>query len=195
MREFFIQLLAILLWGLAFFSLYRRHVRRAGLRETVSLLNRLFWGKGGCLGDEGDSVAFLLCLVVKAGRLLLLACTLRFFLVPDYYSLLLLLGMGGGVFFGWWRLSRLPAPAAWERLYSLPEGYAVFLTTLNRPGTEENWIGASLSQLDLRKKNLLVLAILRSGRLIAFPKGQEVLSAGDSLLIFGRKNNDIFGES
>jgi hypothetical protein len=189
-REFFILLLAVLLWSLAFLALYRRQVRKAGPRETVSLLRRLFLGGKGCCWEEGNYSVLLLYLVLKAGGLLLFACTLRFFLVPDYYGLLLLLFMAGGVFFGWWHLSRLPAPAAWERIYSLPEGYAVFLATLNRPGTEEDWIGATLSQLDLRKKNLLVLAILRPGRMIVFPKGQEVLAAGDRLLIFGRKNNN-----
>lgn len=196
MSEFFIQLLAVLLWSLAFFSLYRRQVKTTGPRETVLLLNRLFFKRRDCCcGEDGNTGAFLLCLVAKAGGLLLTACTLRFFLIPDYYGLLLLLFMTGGAFSGWWYLFRrgrayvMPALASWERIYSLPEGYAVFLAVLSQPGTEENWIGATLSQLDLRKKNLLVLAILRSGRLIVFPKGQEVLAAGDRLLIFGRKNN------
>lgn len=196
MRGFFILFLAVFLWSLAFFSLYYLQVRRAGLRETVLLLNRLFLEKKGyCCGEEENSVVFLFRLVSKMGGLLLTACTLRFFLVPDYYGLLLLLFIAGGVSFGWWYLFRrarawaVPAPAAWERIYSLPEGYAVFLVALNKKEAEEDWIGATLSQLDLRKKNLLVLAILRSGRLIVFPKGQEVLSAGDRLLIFGRKNN------
>ena len=199
MRELFILLLAVLLWGLAFFSLYRRQVRTAGPRETVLLLNRLFLGgKDCCYGEEDNTGAFLLCLLAKAGGLLLTACTLRFFLAPDYYNLLFLLFMAGGAFSGWRYLSRrahayvMAAPATWERIYSLPEEYAVFLAALNQPGPEENWIGATLSQLDLRKKNLLVLAILRSGRLIVFPKGQEVLSAGDRLLIFGRKNHNNY---
>lgn len=97
MREFFILLLAVLLWSLAFLALYRRQVRKAGPRETVSLLRRLFWGKG-CCWEEGNYSVLLLYLVLKAGGLLLFACTLRFFLVPDYYGLLLLLFMAGGVF-------------------------------------------------------------------------------------------------
>lgn len=196
MREFLILLLAVFLWSLAFFYLYKRRVKAAGRRETARLLGRLFLGRNGCChGEEEDgSRDFLFCLIIKAGGLILTACILRFFLAPDYYGLLLLILVAGGALCGWWNraraLSRLPAPAAWERIYSLPEGYAVFLTTLNQPGCEEKWIGATLSQLDLRKKNLLVLAILRAGKLIVFPKGQEVLSAGDRLLIFGRKNNN-----
>ncbi|NLY89794.1 MAG: hypothetical protein GX085_09305 [Firmicutes bacterium] len=195
MREFLIQLVALFLWSLAFFSLYRRQVRSAGPRETASLLNRLFPGRTGCDGgEEENSAKIRFYLVVKVGWLLFAACVLRFFLAPDYYGLLLLLFMTGGAFFCWRYLSRraraMPAPADWERIYSLPEDYAVFLATLNRKGTEENWIGATLSQLDLRKKNLLVLAILRSERLIVFPKGQEVLAAGDRLLIFGRKEKN-----
>jgi hypothetical protein len=43
----------------------------------------------------------------------------------------------------------------------------------------------TLAELDLRKKNLLVLAIERQGRITPFPKGLEVLSAGDRMVMFG----------
>jgi hypothetical protein len=43
----------------------------------------------------------------------------------------------------------------------------------------------SLAELNLRKKNLLVLAIERDGQLVPFPKGLEVLKAGDRVLLFG----------
>ena len=187
---FFILFLAVFLWSLAFlYTTYRLESQESVLPSTG------FSGKKGLLLAEKKHPVVFVSPGYKMGAALT-ACTLRFFLVPDYYGFLLLLFIASGVSFGWLYLFRrarawaVPAPAAWERIYSLPEGYAVFLVALNKKEAEEDWIGATLSQLDLRKKNLLVLAILRSGRLIVFPKGQEVLSAGDRLLIFGRKNNN-----
>jgi hypothetical protein len=46
-------------------------------------------------------------------------------------------------------------------------------------------IQKSLAELDLRKKNLLVLAIERSNQLNPFPKGLEVIEAGDRIVMFG----------
>lgn len=46
----------------------------------------------------------------------------------------------------------------------------------------------SLASLDLRKKNLLVLAIERENRFLSFPKGLETLMSGDKLVIFGDLN-------
>lgn len=43
----------------------------------------------------------------------------------------------------------------------------------------------SLAELDLRKKNLLVLAIERGGRMLPFPKGLEIIKPGDRILLFG----------
>jgi Trk K+ transport system NAD-binding subunit len=43
----------------------------------------------------------------------------------------------------------------------------------------------SLAELDLRKKNLLVMAVERNGQVIPFPKGLEVIQSGDRLVIFG----------
>ena len=66
MRGFFILFLAVFLWSLAFFSLYCLQVRRAGLRETVLLLNRLFLEKKGyCCGEEENSVVFRFAWLAK----------------------------------------------------------------------------------------------------------------------------------
>lgn len=51
-----------------------------------------------------------------------------------------------------------------------------------------NWEGHTLGELDLRKKNLLVLAIIRGEEIIPFPKGPEMLKHNDDLLIFGSMN-------
>ena len=49
--------------------------------------------------------------------------------------------------------------------------------------------GKSLAELDLRKKNLLVLAVERNEEVQAFPKGIEVLEEGDRIVIFGDLNS------
>lgn len=46
-------------------------------------------------------------------------------------------------------------------------------------------IQKSLAELDLRKRNLLVLAIERNNQLNPFPKGLEVIQAGDRIVMFG----------
>jgi K+ transport systems, NAD-binding component len=56
-------------------------------------------------------------------------------------------------------------------------------------------IQKSLAELDLRKKNLLVLAIERKNQLNPFPKGLEVIQAGDRIVMFGDLNayHAVFG--
>jgi len=52
-----------------------------------------------------------------------------------------------------------------------------------------SWLEAkSLAELDLRKRNLLVLAIKRDHKVISFPKGVEILQTGDRTVIFGDLN-------
>lgn len=46
-------------------------------------------------------------------------------------------------------------------------------------------IQKSLAELDLRKKNILVLAIERNHQLNPFPKGMEIIEAGDRIVMFG----------
>ena len=184
MREFFILLLAVLLWSLAFLVLYRRQVRKAGSRETVSLLRRLFWGKG-CCWEEGNYSVLLLYLV--SGRGLFFRLYLAVFPVPDYYGLLLLLFMAGGVFLAG---GTFPSAGAggWERIHSLPEGYAVFLATLNRPGTGRRLDWRHLVPVGFEEEEpSWSWRSCDRGRMIVFLKGQEVLAAGDRLLILGRK--------
>jgi hypothetical protein len=48
-----------------------------------------------------------------------------------------------------------------------------------------SWEQKSLADLDLRKKNLLVLAVEHEGQWSPFPKGSEVLLPDDQILLFG----------
>lgn len=47
----------------------------------------------------------------------------------------------------------------------------------------------SLAELDLRKKNLLVLAIERNSYWLPFPKGSEMFKPADRVLLFGEIDN------
>lgn len=73
---------------------------------------------------------------------------------------------------------------------SLPDGYRVFYGRVSAAGPLS---GVSLSTLDLMKHGFLILAIGRSGGFIQYPKGAEVLTAGDLLLVCGRREADFPG--
>ena len=70
-------------------------------------------------------------------------------------------------------------------VYPLTDDYSVYEIVLAfRPPCE--WVGTTLAELDLRRKELLVLSIARAGKVIIFPKGPEVLFDDDRLLVFGK---------
>lgn len=76
----------------------------------------------------------------------------------------------------------LPGLSVIRILLRLPDEHLLFLGKVEgRP-----FSGSSLADLDLRRSGLLVLAIGRDGRYTHFPKGQEVIAAGDRLLMYGR---------
>jgi len=179
----------LLLWSAVFFYLYTRQVKVAGRQETGRFFRRVLAGRGLCHWEEKESHNELLfCLAVKMGELFLAGFVLRFFLAPDPLTGLLLTAViTGGIIAGRRGFFSPPVRTEWEKIYPLPEGYGIFTVNLSRPGKVEKWIGATLSELDLRKKNLLVLAILRAGQFVVFPKGPEVLATGDRLVIFGKK--------
>lgn len=69
-----------------------------------------------------------------------------------------------------------------ERIVSLNQNWGIIFKEIN----EASGINSkTLAELDLRKKNLLVLAIERQGRLTPFPKGLETLTTGDRMVMFG----------
>ena len=104
------------------------------------------------------------------------------------------------VYWQWWDLLSLSAlctgiiyrahakrnPQVITTLISLKNNYGVFRVLL-RTGDNacSSWSGRSLADLNLRKKDLLVLAINRGQEMIPFPKGPEILALGDELLVFG----------
>lgn len=85
----------------------------------------------------------------------------------------------------WFWLSQTGEDCKSDRIIELNSQWGmVFLAV--RP---DSCIAAkTLAELDLRKKNLLVLAIERQNQTIPFPKGFEVLLPGDRLVMFGDLN-------
>jgi hypothetical protein len=71
-------------------------------------------------------------------------------------------------------------------LIPLKNNYGVFQVLLQAGDNAcSSWAGRSLADLNLRKKDLLVLAINRGQEMLPFPKGPEILALGDELLVFG----------
>ncbi len=69
-----------------------------------------------------------------------------------------------------------------ERVLNLNYNWGIIYKEI---GFNSGVTSKTLAELDLRKKNLLVLAIERHGELTPFPKGLEVLAAGDRMVMFG----------
>lgn len=69
-----------------------------------------------------------------------------------------------------------------ERILNLNQNWGIIYKEI---GEDSGMESKTLAELDLRKKNLLVLAIDRGGQLTPFPKGLEVLAPGDRLVMFG----------
>ncbi len=69
-----------------------------------------------------------------------------------------------------------------DRIFNLNQNWGIIYKEID-DGSGVN--SKTLAELDLRKKNLLVLAIERQGRITPFPKGLEVLTTGDRMVMFG----------
>lgn len=86
---------------------------------------------------------------------------------------------------GWFILSRMSGNDDFNRVISLNSNWGIIFVEVQ----SDSWLSAkTLAELDLRKKNLLVLAIIRQGQIVSFPKGLESLSVGDRAVIFGDTN-------
>lgn len=117
-----------------------------------------------------------------------LAWIIRMAIVPvtqlnllDALSALILIG--GGILVMWRGANPKDATDA---LLLLPNDFGVFRLGLSQTDRQYHWIGKTLAELNLRKRDLLVLAVRRGEEVISFPKGPEVITSGDELLIFGR---------
>lgn len=88
-----------------------------------------------------------------------------------------------GLFHGYWFLEgHVGKDKQFERILNLNHNWGIIYKEIDA-GSIVN--SKTLAELDLRKKNLLVLAIDRQGELTPFPKGLEVLTTGDRMVMFG----------
>jgi hypothetical protein len=126
-------------------------------------------------------------LLVKAGELLGLGLLIRIFWLTHWAEAVLILLILAAVIYAFYYLASCCREDRKIRsVYSLSEEYGVYEIVLGPSGTSGAWVGTTLAQLDLRRKELLVLSIVREGKVIIFPKGPEVLLGGDRLLVFGK---------
>ena len=146
-------------------------------------LQRFAWYRTG----RTHSVLLLLNLV---GAGIFTAWLVRVLFVPverwGIADLFIFLLLAAGFFALTLSRPRSGGPKGFLLLEKLADRYGVFHLRLE--GKERsglNWAGHTLGELDLRKKNLLVLAIIRNDEIIPFPKGVELLRDRDDLLIFG----------
>ncbi|HHU51690.1 MAG TPA: hypothetical protein GXZ36_07730 [Firmicutes bacterium] len=138
----------------------------------------------------------LLLMTLKMGRLLFVVTIFRLVFAPDLLTLALtvlcLFAFLGGLLF----LTRFSVSGMnWQHLYELDPDYGVLEITLTADGPGKEWIGSTLAELNLRKRELLVLAIIRKNKFTVFPKGPEILAAGDRVLVFGKYPPFGFGSS
>ena len=82
----------------------------------------------------------------------------------------------------WWIHSTIGSVKADDQVFFANENWGIIYTTINK---DSRWEQKSLAELDLRKKNLLILAVEHEGQLSAFPKGSEILLPDDRVLLFG----------
>lgn len=85
----------------------------------------------------------------------------------------------------WYFCCRVKINVEYDHIINLDTNWGIIFEEIKK----ESWFGSkTLAELDLRKKNLLVLAIIRQKQVIPFPKGLESLSTGDRIVIFGDLN-------
>jgi hypothetical protein len=82
----------------------------------------------------------------------------------------------------WYLRGRAYQRQRFDRILNLNQNWGVIYKEISDVSGVNS---KTLAELDLRKKNLLVLAIERQGRITPFPKGLEVLNTGDRMIMFG----------
>lgn len=190
MSSLFIFLLLFLFWSIGLYYQFNRISRTSGFTTATSIVFRVIFNQYSLL-ENGSKWQFLrMALLIKVGQLFLIALLLKLFLFPNLCEviyLILFLVVTGVVLYYLASAEKGRSKEFWS-IYSLPGEYGVYELTISESSLVREWIGATLAELDLRKKELLVLSILRSGKLTIFPKGPEILLAGDRLLIFGKSS-------
>lgn len=191
MSSFLLFLLIFLLWSIGlYFQLNALH-KQVGLATAASYLLRCAFHRYQFDGNDENNRNRLflgIFLMMKAGKLLLLSLLIRVVIFAQRAEaillILILLIIGIALYYLSFRKNGIHS--GYRSVYTLSEGFGVYELVLSPSGICGEWIGATLAELDLRKKELLVLSIVRSGNVMVFPKGPEVLFADDQLLVFGK---------
>jgi hypothetical protein len=117
----------------------------------------------------------------KTWWLMLTAYAIAWFITEDLLmtiGLILLIG----VHVLWYLYASLTLKTKYDRILYLNSHWGIIYKEISAGSF---LIQKSLAELDLRKKNLLVLTIERNNQLTPFPKGLEIIQAGDRIVIFG----------
>lgn len=196
-----VLLVFFLFWGIAVLLLFYMNSskdpgveRRDRLKAFLVYVVQHFPGftggsrqiaKAAAGAEEQQSI--LLVMTLRFGCLLFAVTIFRLVLAPDLLTLALtvlcLFAFIGGLLY----LTRFSVSSAnWQHLYELDPDYGVLEITLTSDGPGKEWIGSTLAELNLRKRELLVLAIIRKNKFTVFPKGPEILTSGDRVLAFGK---------
>ena len=83
---------------------------------------------------------------------------------------------------GWYISAAVTFTTKYDRILHLNSQWGIIYKEI---AADSSLIQKSLAELDLRKKNLLVLSIERNEQVIPFPKGLEIIQAGDRVVMFG----------
>ncbi len=181
-------LLIFLFWSIGLYYQFNSISRSTSFKIAASIVFRVLFNNY-FPPENGFRWQFLqMALMIKFGQMFVIALLIRACFSAGLwevaYLILFLVVTGFGLYYLATREKGRKKEC--QSIYLLPNEYGVYELTLSESGLEREWIGATLAELDLRKKDLLVLSILRSGKPTIFPKGPEVLLAGDQLLVFGK---------
>ena len=181
--------LLVLLWTGGVYYYFRKLCQQRGAAGAAALVYRILlrnYPFAASLNGYQYRQLMKIALLVKGGELLCLVLLLRLFWVAQWGEVvLLLLILGAGAFALYYLASFRNGTREIQCVYPLTDDYGVYEIVLGPSGPVREWVGTTLAELDLRRKELLVLSIARAGKVIIFPKGPEVLLADDRLLVFG----------
>jgi hypothetical protein len=182
--------LLVLLWSGAAFYHFKRICQQWGTAGAAAFVYRIIlrdYPLTASLNGGQYRELIKIGLLVKGGELLCLVLLWRLFWVTRWGEVVLvLLILGAGVFALYYLASFRSGTNKIQCVYPLTDDYGVYEIVLGPSGPAREWVGTTLAELDLRRKELLVLSIARAGKVIIFPKGPEVLFDDDRLLVFGK---------
>lgn len=171
---------------LAVFWLVRSLVRNGhSFSEALNVCwNRIMLNHRAVFGEHDTPVNRYSLILNKTWWFLIFSAVILW-IIDDSPETLLFLGLLVLIHLFWYLRRSTGGDHEYNRIINLNSTWGIVFQEI-----DENSIlkDRSLAELDLRKKNLLVLAIERGDQTVSFPKGVETLAVGDRLVIFGDLN-------